>query len=286
MTARKGLGVYDAVLIGHMLNSLIVDIQASLLNNINQSIIYRNAKEIVASGNKSLWKSAEPDDFKLDRLQENVDNINKRISEVNEILTILNFKGKVESLDFRYIMRIVRDRDRFFADKESMQSADENLRLKLSAECRRVGDSISAVLGNLEITEQFDGVAQLPKDYKLQITEAININSMGYPETAVLCAGRTIEDMVNSCLESLSKIGKITEAQLKEKLKIKYSDKLGFLKQNFLTEEEFFKLKAFSFDRNKGGHADVGSISPERARTLISSSIWLLIDLQKKLEAT
>lgn len=58
----------------------------------------------------------------------------------------------------------------------------------------------------------------------------------------------------------------------------------GFLKGKFINEEEFFKLKSYAFDRDKGGHPNLGEIDNERARTLISQGIWLIIELQKKIE--
>lgn len=70
----------------------------------------------------------------------------------------------------------------------------------------------------------------------------------------------------------------------KKDIEVKYSKKIDFLAgNNFLGEEEYHKLKAFSFDRNRGGHPDLGDIDKKRAKTYLSTGIWIIIDLQKKI---
>ena len=161
--------------------------------------------------------------------------------------------------------------------------ADENLKLKVSQELKKISDSISDIEEHMKDFEKFEGLNDINKKYKKSIIEARNIYSFGYGETAILCMGRAIESIINDCLRYLCRNGEISRTELKEKLKIKYVDKIGFLlSKRVISEEVFLKLKAFAFDRNKGGHPDLGHVSLSRARTLIQQGIWIIIDLQKK----
>lgn len=253
-------------------------IRDSMLQNIDLLA----GKDLIDEENKGSEK-----ELKIKGLTDEIDKINLNIENLNnKLLESWKFEKRILTLDKSKIIHLYKERfDKKWSNHESLELANEKFQLKISFEINKPLNSIKEFLDQFEDLEKFSGYETLNMPYKKNVQEAIHINSIGYGKTAVLCVGRTIEKAINEYLKELIKREKITQKEFDEFINTKCNNKIGFLKsRGFVDEEEFTKLKAFSFDRDKGGHPDLGEIDNQRARTLVQQGIWLVIDLQKKIE--
>ncbi len=219
-------------------------------------------------------------------LTDKIEEINLSIENLNEkLLEGWKLEKRVVPLNEPNIISLYKERfNKKWSSQESLNLANKNFQLGISFELNKSLNSIREFSEHFESLEYFPGYDGINMPHKKEIQEAIHINSIGYGRTAVLCVGRTIEDLVNKFLKRLYEENKISKEDYEKKIESKHIDKIGFLNGKFLTDEEFTKLKAFSFDRNKGGHLNLGDISNERAKTFVQQGIWLVLDLQSKIK--
>lgn len=254
-----------------------------LINNIKENIWFEHIKdEKFRKSNFGSSKLRIPDVIKA------IKQINDIIIDFNDtILSVEGIQQKIKTIDIKYIGKILKERASIslkLNDPKAFRLADENLRLRISRELKKVSNSISDIEKYMEDSERFSGLEYIDKRYKKSVVEARNVYSFGYGETATLCMGRAIESVINDYLRYLYKNKKISQTELKDKLKIRYVDRISFLlSKKLISEEEFLKMKVFTFDRNKGGHPGLGHIDLDRAKTLIQQGIWIVTDLQKKI---
>lgn len=285
---RRGVSIHTSVLLGMVLSGIGLEIR-DMLERVNKFVMMRSLQECIIGESKELrskYLTTKKQKGFVNDLQKKICAINKNISEINtEILAELGIPKRIDKINEKYICSLMTKRIKNVTESDqSIKLSNENLKLKLSFECRKVSDSLKVLLDYFNSLENYDGIDQINKDYHKDIKEAINISSFGFGKTSVLCAGRTIEKVINNCLRKLNKNNKINKEEFDEFINNSYNNKIGFLKNRFINEEEFSKLKSFSFDRDKGGHPELGNVDNERARTLISSAIWLVIDLQEKIK--
>lgn len=282
-TERLGIGLHLSLLLGFTLSDIQAQILEFLVGGIERSFLLEGLKDNIKNENKEK-EINEDDRAHIKNLILKVNSINEFIKETNKnILSEIGFKKGIVCLDAKMIEDIISERFRYsYGDKKVIELFTQNLKSKISDECKKTTDSIKDFLEMVKFQEDFEGREKIRKPYVRDITEAMSIYSIGFGRTAVLCSGRAIELAINDYLKELLKEGKIKEEDF-GKLK-HYGDKIGFLKDKFINEEEFTKLKAFSFDRDKGGHPNLGEIAWERSKSMISSSIWLVIDIQKKID--
>lgn len=288
-----GFGAKFAVGLGMILSVVERDIillyegfleKEVMINSMLQNIDMLAGKSLISKERKGI-----KEDLGIKRTTDKIDKINLAIEKLNkDILESWKFDKRILVLDKSKIIDIYQNRfNKKWSSEESLNLANDNFRILIFNEIRKVLDSIKDFSDHFEDLEKFSGYENIVMPYKKQVQEAIHINSIGYGRTAVLCIGRTIEQIINEYLKILSSKNKISQSEFNEFINNKYNNKIGFLKGKLLVnEEEFTKLKAYSFDRDKGGHPDLGEIDNQRARTLIQQGIWLIIDLQKKINET
>lgn len=289
----RGISLYKAILLGEMLRFIDDSVysfwndkfeKVLLINSIKENIWFEHIKD------ENFRKSNfGPSKLRIYNTINAIKQINDMIIDFNDtVLSVEGIQQKIKTINIKYIGKIIKERASIslkLNDPKAFDLADENLRLKVYRELKKVSDSISDIEKYMEDSERFSGLEYINKRYKKSIIEAKNVYSFGYGETATLCMGRAIESAINDYLRYLYKNKKINQTELKGKLKIRYVDRIGFLlSKKFISEEEFLKMKAFAFDRNKGGHPDLGRIDLDRAKTLIQQGIWIVIDLQKKIK--
>lgn len=288
------VGADILVLLGGSLESLKFEIRQLLENRLGERIMLESLKERIAGGPTPLFrKNLSEINREISDIGYVLDHINKHISDTNKnVLGKLGISRRIRLLDKKIIKNFIKERLKNFPNNEkTIRVYNENLKLKISNEFRIILRSIDDIKDYLEENEKFEEKKNLCKKFKVDINEAISIYSIGYGKTAVLCVGRTIEKAIDDYLKILYIIEKIPRKKYielingKEDKEPKYSIKIGFLNGNrSLNDEEFTKLKAYSFDRNKGGHPNLGEIDNQRAKTLISQGIWLIMDLQNKMD--
>lgn len=281
----KGLGIHNIITLGILMESIELEIKSFLDSYIDKIVILKSLKEeLLLTEIEQKVKRKENIKISIDSAKKRIQKINFLIKEFNEILSLLDLKNSLKELDETKICNIFENRlEKDFFEEDSIVLANEHLFLALSSEFKTVMDSIKELMDYFKRFQVFEGIENLEKLYYKQIKEAINIFSIGYGQTAVLCAGRILEGMINDYLKKLLEKKDISLENFNEFINNKYNNKLGFLKDKvFLSEEEFIKLKAFTFDRDKGGHPHLGDINQEKAKILISSAIWLIIDFQIK----
>ena len=234
----------------------------------------------------------EKDNEKIIKDMKDIEKIilsfNEEIKDINEnILKKLNIPKKIVLLNVENVSEIIKDKLGYVhKDATTIDLVNQKFKLELSHEIKKVRYSLEGINTFFRSREKFDGTKQIDKIYFKDINEAINIYSIGYGKTAVLCVGRAIEALINKFLDKLFEKNIIQKQDYDKKVNSDYNEKIGFLKGKFISEEEFSELNSFSFKRNKGGHPNLGEIDDERARTFIQQGIWLVIDLQKKIEET
>jgi len=285
-----GFGAKFAVTLGAILTAIEGDI-ILLYESFLQSEIMRNSmlQHINLLAGKDLIDE-EKDETKKNlgtqKLGEELDKINLAIESINKsLLESWKFKRRILSLDKSRIINLYKKRFyQKWSNDESLKLANENFNLEITSEIKKSLSSIREFLEQFETSEIFAGYGDIRMPHKKDVQEAIHINSIGYGRTAILCIGRSIEDLINKYLLKLFEKSKISKEEYDRKVGLNYSNKIGFLKGKFLTEEEFADLNSFSFKRNKGGHPNLGDIDNDKARTLLEQGIWLIIELQKKIE--
>ena len=280
-------GAHFSTGFGRSLGMLEREIIFLLENLTEKQMIFESILEkIDLNLNENPEKGKEEKKIEIDVWEKQIRVINLMIKKVNSIfLKTFGIKKEIIELDKNKILKLIQKRFGKFPDSEgSIFLANENLRMALIIEIKKSLDSIEEIHDYLSDKECFGGFDKLSKNYKKDILEAIHIYSIGYGKTAVLCVGRTIEDLINKFLIKLFEKEKISKDDYDKKINKKYNEKIGFLKGKFLSEEEHTKLFALSFDRNKGGHPGLGEIDNLRARTLIQQGIWIIIDLQRKID--
>jgi hypothetical protein len=284
ITKVKGLGSHAFILLGFTLSSVQIKISNFLENNLEKNVMLHSLKEELLEIDKDE-KDSKRLILERSHVEERLISINEELKEINKsILTPLRIPFPFPLLKTKIISKMIIERfSHYQSNKDLIRLYNENLRLKIINQFKPLLDSLKKIIQHFSDKEKFEGIDETSKESKSYIREAINIYSIGYGKTAVLCLGRDIENEINNYLRGLKKRRKITPRQFKEFINNKYNNKLGFLKEKFIDEEEFTKLKAFSFDRDKGGHPDLGEIDNNRARTLIQQGVWLIIDLQKKI---
>jgi len=287
MYTDNGGGAHFATGFGRSLSLLEKEIISLLENLTEKQIIFESIIEkIDLNFDKNQERKQEKKKIKMDIWEKQIDSINLGIKKISSIfLKTFDIKKEIVELDKNKILKLIQKRFERSLDSEgSIFLANENLRMALIIELKKSLDSLEKIHDYLEDKEYFEGFDKLSKNYKKYVLESIHIYSIGYGKTAVLCVGRTIEDLINKFLTKLFEKGKISNEDYEKIINSKYNDKIGFLKGKFLTEEEFIDLNSFSFKRNKGGHPNLGDIDNNRARTFIQQGIWLIIDLQKKVD--
>ncbi|MDP1729131.1 MAG: hypothetical protein Q8L27_02940 [archaeon] len=286
----KGFSSHTFILFGFALSSIQVRISNFLESNLEKHMMLHNLKEeIMGLSEQDTFKKNRDDRIKLNQERINIERqlsqVNKEIKDINKnVLKPMEVSYHLLLLEAKVISKLILARfSSYHSSKETIRLHNENLRLNILNEFKPLSDSIVKIIRQFKDRERFDGLDNLSKELRRNAKESINIFSIGYGKTGVLCIGRTIENEINNYLKILFKTKKITPEKFKEFKDNKYNNKIGFLKDRFLNEEEFTKLKAFSFDRDKGGHPNLGEIDNSRAKTLIQQGIWLVIDLQKKI---
>lgn len=285
----EGFGAKFAVGLGMILSIIEKDI-VLLHESFLQSEIMRDSmlQNIDLLAGKDLVEEGEiKENFSIKKLEDGINKINLNIEGLNKkLLEAWKFKKRILALDKSKILSSYKKRfDKKWSNQESLKLANENFRLEIISEISKSLNSIKEFSDQFENSERFSGYESLKMPHKKDVQEAVHINSIGYGKTAVLCVGRTIEDLINKYLLKLFEKGKISKGDYDNMVGSKYNSKIGFLKGKFLTEEEFTDLNSFSFKRNKGGHPNLGDIDNDRARTFIEQGVWLIADLQKKIDA-
>lgn len=293
--AFRGVGLHLSVLLGHSLGII-----ESGINRMMEKIpfIASIAKEEIDLSNAiNLYDKAlenKPPKHDISKIKKDAitnllldaDQINKSISETNDLLERFGLKGKILEIEKRKLGKILEEDINRWREGSTDKISYENLQLKSLFILREVFGSIEEVINEVAFINVFkkEGI-KLNLKYSQGIREALNINSIGYGRTAVLCAGRTIEKAINDYLKKLYEKKIIKKEDFLKFIRNKYHNKIGFLlSKKFIVQEEHTKLKAFSFDRDKGGHPDLGDIDNNKARTLILQGSWLILDIQNKIE--
>jgi hypothetical protein len=298
MRKRITLSAYSAFSLGTIVSGIRSEITDLLNNHLNRFLLSNAISNKICSLSKELGKSGKEirkDIGLINVIGEKIGKINVLIIRCNRLLELHGYTFKISVLRKRNILSLLNRRVDQIPPKNYEECINENMILKMKVEIERSLNSIEGLEEHVKNKESFEGKDKLKMEYSKNMNEAINIFSIGYGKTAVLCVGRVIEGLVNKYIFRLFKTNKITKDKYAELVngkkssdgmnhEPKYHNKIGFLQGNrFLTEEEFVDLKAFSFKRNRGGHPDLGEIENERARTLIQQGIWIIVDLEKKL---
>ncbi len=286
----EGFGAKFAVSLGRILSTIERDIillyesflQIEIINDsMLQNIDLLAGKDLIDEK-----EGGDKEERGIKKLNEEMRNINLNIENLNKkLLEPWKFGKKILTLDESKILIFYKERfDKKWSNQEALKLANEKFRLEVFSEISKVLNSIKEFSDQFENLEKFSGYENLKMPSKEDTREAIHINSIGYGRTAVLCVGRAIEGLIEKSLLKLFEKNKISKEDYDRKIDLPYSDKIGFLKVKFLTEEEFTDLKSFSFKRNKGGHSNLGDISNDEARTLIQQGILQITNLQKKID--
>ena len=290
MTDEKeflGMSIHTAALLGASLLSVNLRLIDFLENRLEKRIMLESLKEKISlKVGGSVVKKTSKINKSIERVKNQLESINQEIKDINEnVLAEVGINKRLNLLDVSSVNQLVEERLKTCPqNNETVDLFNENTKMKILNSFSKVIDSINEIFEYLSSREDFGGLEKLQKSYAKNLKESIHIYSFGYSKTAVLCAGRTIEKVINDYIRKLFENNRISKEDFDEFINNEYSNKLGFLKDKFINEEEFTKLKAFSFDRNKGGHPDLGEITQEKARSLISNAIWLIIDLQEKIK--
>lgn len=279
----KGVGIYTLVLLGISISSIEARLAYFFDTTLGKKFMLEDLKSKLSLGKE---KDKEIISKEMNNIKKRLTSINDRIININEnVLSPLNLEKKLSTLDINYLLKIIKERLSYVhKTDETINLIDKTFDLSLYKEIQKINSSLGELMNFLKEKEDFEGIKKIDENYRQDIRESTNIFSIGYGRTAVLCIGRTIEKIINNYLRKLLEKQKITQKEFDEFIGNKYNNKIGFLKSKFIDEEEYSKLKAFSFDRDKGGHADLGEIDNERARTLIQQGIWLIVDLQNKIK--
>ncbi len=285
---NRGVGLSIGIGFGYLISRVEREIIWLKEGLIQREMIFNSILEgiDIMSGNFKENERKNLDKESIKKLINKVEEINEVIEKINKgVLEKWKVNKKINKLNKKKISSLLNKRfDMSFKDEKTLHLANENLNMSIFIELDKTLKSIKYLLIKLEEAEDFDGVKKLKYPYGSLAREAINILSIGYGKTAVLCVGRSIERKINEYLKELLDSKKISQENFNKKIKGKYMDKIGFLKDIFLTDEEFTKLKAYSFDRNKGAHPSIEKPDNDRAKNLIQQGIWLLIDLQEKIK--
>lgn len=285
---NRGVGLSIGIGFGYLISRVEREIIWLKEGLIQREIIFNSILEGIdfRSEKSKENKQENLDKGSIKKLIDRIEEINRIIEKINKaVLDKWGVDEKINKLDAKEISSLLNKRFAMsFNDEKTLNLANENLNMSIFIELDKTLKSIRHLLIKLEEAEDFDGVKKLKYPYEIHIREAIDILSIGYGKTAVLCVGRTIERKINECFKKLLDSKKISQENFDKKIGGKYIDKIGFLKDFFITDEEFTKLKSYSFDRNKGAHPSMEKPDNNRAKTLIQQGIWLVLDLQKKLD--
>lgn len=285
-----GFGSKFAVGLGSILSTIERDIsllyESFLQIEIISDSMIQNIDLLAGKGLIDEKDDEKEKELKVKRFTTEIDKINSVIEDLNKkLLDAWKFEKRIVILNKSKLIDFYKERfDKKWSNQESLNLANEKFKLKMASEINKPLDSIREFLNQFGDLEKFSGYEKIDMPNKEDIQEAIHINSIGYGRTAVLCVGRTIEDLINRYFNKLFEKDKFSREDYEKRMSSNYISKIGFLNGKFLMDEEFTKLKAFSFDRNKGGHPSLGNIDNQRARTLIEQGIWLVTDLQKKIK--
>ncbi len=286
----QGWSIHTIFLLGMTIFSIQAKLQDFFDNKLGKRFMLEDLKsQVRLMGEPNQNQEEEKINKELEDIKKTLVSFNKEIRDINKnILGELNIKKQVALLDVDCLCTIIKEKLTYSHEsKKTIDLVNSTLKLNLSRENRKILSSIEEISKFLMEKEKFEGLNYLDKVYKGQIAEPINIYSIGYGKTAVLCVGRVIEKAINDYSKKLFDKKVITQKEFYEFLNNQYKNKIGFLKsKRFIDEEEFTDLTSFSFKRNKGGHPDLGEIDNEVAKSLIQQGIWIVFGLQKKIRET
>ena len=211
----------------------------------------------------------------LESLKKYVSDLNHSIDLLNKILKIIKLNKRVEKIRFSEIKPIINQRfNEFYPKDKERQLADENLNFKILSIFQKTNKSlyeISKIYYSQEKIENFD---KIPKKYEDDIKEAMDINSIGYPETAIFVIGRTAEKIVDVLIKKYVKLKKIKKIDVK---KTKFENKIGILKNNkIIDDKQWHGLNHLRIDRNITVHP---CMKPKTLKKTFKKNLLLTIDL-------
>lgn len=115
-------------------------------------------------------------------------------------------------------------------------------------------DQLSYINKIMKLNIQSFELNKVNEKYHTDLYEVIDLQLMGYRNTALLVLGRIFEEIITRYMIKLYKNKKI-QNRPREILDMRLENKLGFLKSGeFISEKDWLIVSKLKLDRNIGGH--------------------------------
>ena len=277
-----GYGLSAGFMFGAAAIDVIKDIEKLEIRLIELTLHHSLSEELdMLKGKGDLLKNRKPLFDEIDRA---TFIINKKIKVLRKICKKLQLDHTIKAVDSKKIKKIIQGRyETISKGDETVNLKDENFRIKLhSYLIHEKALEIGELWEIFKRREKVNGVQRLNDKYKQGITEAIHINSIGYPLTAIFVVGKTIETLLDDLLKNLMDNKKIKKLKLNQ---IKIVDKIGLLKNSkTITEKDWHDLTSITIGRNKAGHPETDKSLKKEIDYVIPKAIAIISRLQKKVK--
>ena len=277
-----GYGLFAGFMFGAVAIDVIKDIEKLEIRLIELTLHHSLSEELdMLKGKGDLLKNRKP---LFDEIDGATFIINKKIKVLRKICKKLQLDHTIKAVDSKKIKKIIQGRyETISKGDETVNLKDENFRIKLHSYLihEKVKD-IGELWEIFKRREKVNGVQRLNDKYKQGITEAIHINSIGYPLTAIFVVGKTIETLLDDLLKKLMDNKRIKKLKLNQ---IKIVDKIGLLKNSkTITEKDWHDLTSITIGRNEAGHPETDKSLKKDIDYIIPKAIAIISRLQKKVK--